>query len=235
MKSVLTLVGVLAVFAGAACAAETYESYDAFYSVQPGAVFGGPIKSGPDVTYSGTDGQGVQTELRSMLGRKAVRVALAEDRITVNGRTFRYSSAVTFSGEHASAIHPPSADVFLASRTNARPAVLCMQGDSEGSGGSDRHKQIYLLVNPLASKGKVTFLHLPSLLSSCRAVLETKDGKLAFPRNTYLFDGAQESRVGLLVLYYTLEDRHFAPTFNEIRLRFTETEIPFRFSIDGGN
>jgi hypothetical protein len=39
--------------------------------------------------------------------------------------------------------------------------------------------------------------------------LETKDGKLAFPRNSYLFGDAQESRVGLLVSYYTFEDRRF--------------------------
>jgi hypothetical protein len=86
-----------------------------------------------------------------------------------------------------------------------------MQGGSDGSGESDRYTQIYLLINPLAPKGKATFLHLPSLLSSCRAILETKDGKLAFPRNSYLFGDAQESRVGLLVSYYTFEDRRFPP------------------------
>jgi hypothetical protein len=106
-----------------------------------------------------------------------------------------------------------------------------MQGGSDGSGEADRYTQIYLLVNPLDPKGKATFLHLPSLLSSCRAVSTTKDGKLVFPRNSYLFDKAQESRVGLLVSYYTFEDRRFAPTLDEIRLRFTRPEIPFQFSI----
>jgi hypothetical protein len=29
------------------------------------------------------------------------------------------------------------------------------------------------------------------------------------------------------------EDRRFAPTRNEIRLRFTEPEVPFQFTIEG--
>jgi hypothetical protein len=166
---------------------------------------------------------------------RAVRITLAEDRVTINGKTYRYSSAVTFPGEHPSDIYPPSADVFVASRTNTHPAVLCMQGGSDGSGESDRYAQIYLMVNPLAPKGDATFLHLPSLLSSCRAVLETKDGKLVFPRNTYLIGATQQSRVGLLVSYYTFEDRRFTPTLSEMRLRFTQPEIPFQFSIEGKN
>ncbi|WP_258002338.1 hypothetical protein [Burkholderia sp. WAC0059] len=90
-----------------------------------------------------------------------------------------------------------------------------------------------MLVDPLAPKGRAPFLHLPGLLSSCRAVVETKDGRFAFPRNRYLPDDAQASRIGLLVSYYSFEDRHFVPTPDpdEIRLRFAEPEIPFRFSI----
>jgi hypothetical protein len=235
MKSALTLVGVLAAFAGSACAARTYESYDAFYAAQPGAVFGDPIKRDADVVYADADGQGVQTELRTRLGAKTVRVSLDEDRITVNGRTYRYASAASPQGEYPSQFSPQSADVFLAARTSTRPAILCVQGDSNGSGESDRHKQIYLLVNPLAPTGHATFLHLPSLLSSCRAVLATKDGKLTFPMNSYMFDDAREARVGLLVSYYTFEDRRFAPTLNEIRLRFTHPEIPFEFSVEDRN
>jgi hypothetical protein len=231
MKSALVLAMALVAFAGGVHAAGTYESYDAFYAAQPSAVFGDPIKSKPGIAYSYPGEKGIHTELRATMGGKAVRVALAEDHITVNGRTYRYSRAVTFPGEHPSDIYPPTADVFLASRTNAHPAVLCMQGGSDGSGECDRYTQIYLLINPLAPKGKATFLHLPSLLSSCRAVLETKDGKLAFPRNSYQFDDARESRVGLLVSYYTFEDRRFTPILNEIRLRFSQPEIPFRFSI----
>jgi hypothetical protein len=233
MKSALMLAGALAVFAGSACAGGTYESYDAFYAAQPGTVFGDPVKFDAGVVYSGADGQGVQTELRTTLGAKAVRVALADDRITVNGKTYRYASAATLPGEHPADFPPQSADVFLAARTNAHRAVLCVQGDSNGSGEADRHKQIYLLINPLAPTDHATFLHLPSLFSSCRAVLATKDGEFILPMNSYMFDDAQESRVGLLVSYYTFEDRRFAPTLDEIRLRFTRPESPFEFSIEG--
>jgi hypothetical protein len=230
MKSALFLAAALSALAGGAHAAGTYQSYDAFYAAQPGVVFGDPINSKPGVVYSSQGEKGIRTELRVMLEGKSVQVAVAEDRITINGRTYRYASAATFPGEHPSDIYTPTADVFLTSRTNAHPALLCVQGDSNGSGESDRHKQIYLLVNPLAPGSRVKFLHLPSLLSSCRAVLETKEGKLAFPKNSYLFDNAQESRVGLLVSYYTFEDRRFTPILNKIRLRFSHPEIPFQFS-----
>lgn len=226
----LALATAMAAFASRAHAAATYESYDAFYAAQPGAVFGEPIPAKPGVVYSNPSEKGIHTERLATLEGKAVHVELGEDHVTVNGRNYRYANAATFPREHPSDISPQTADVFLAARTNTHPAVLCMQGDSDGSGEADRHTQIYLLVGPFGSKGKATFLHLPSLLSSCRAVLETKDG-LAFPRNSYLFDSAQESRVGLLVSYYTFEDPRFVRTRHEIQLRFSQPEIPFRFSI----
>lgn len=80
---------------------------------------------------------------------------------------------------------------------------------------------------PYSLSGK----QVPSLLSSCPAVSKTKDGKLVFPRNSYLLDDARESRVGLLVSYYAFEGRRFTPVLNEIRLRFTHPEVPFQFSI----
>ena len=220
----------LTAFAGGAYAAETYKSYDAFYSVQPNAVFGDPIKSKPGVAYSSASEQGIYTEVRPTLEGRAVQIKIAGNRITINGNTYRYASAATFPGEHPSDIYTLDADVFLASRTNAHPAVLCMQGGSDGSGESDRHTHIYLLINPLAPKGKATFLHLPSLLSSCRAVLEAKDGKLVFPRNSYLLDNAHESRIGLLVSYHTFENGRFKLTDSMIRLRFISPENPFEFS-----
>lgn len=87
-------------------------------------------------------------------------------------------------------------------------------------------------MNPLARKP--TFLHLPSLLSTCRAVVATTAGKLAFPKNSYVFDDVQESRVGLLASYYTFENQRFvsAPALSSLRLRFMHPEVPFQFSVD---
>jgi hypothetical protein len=231
MKSALMLAAALVLVSGGACAAGIYKSYDAFYAAQPGAVFSDAIKRDSATLYSYAGEQGVHTELQGKLGRKTVRITLAEDRITVNGVAYRYASAVSFPDEHPSDFSPQSADVFLAASANGQPAALCAQGDSNGSGEADRHKQVYLLVNPLAPRTKTTFLHLPSLLSSCRAVLETKDGKLAFPRNTYLLDASQDSRVGLQLRYYTFENWRFVPTANEILLRFIQPEVPFEFLI----
>jgi len=231
MKATLMLAATLVAFTTGARAAEVYDSYDVFYAAQPGAVFGDPIKYDAGSAFSYPGESGLHSERRATPGGSAVRIDVAPDRITVNDTTYRFARAVAFQGEYASDIHPASAEVFIAPQVKARPAVLCVEGGSNGSGESDRHRQIYLLVNPLASKGKATFLHLPSLLSSCRAVLATKDGGLVFPKNSYLFDDAQETRVGLLMSYYTFENQRFVPALNEIRLRFTRPEIPFQFSV----
>ena len=227
----IALAAVLATLAGTTRASETYESYDAFYATRPGAVFSHPIKPKPALAYSYMEENGIHTELRATLDGKAIRIAVAKDHMTVNGKTYRFARAVTFPGEHPSDIYPPGADVFLASGTSSHRASLCLEGDSSGSGESNRHKQIYLLVDPAASGRKAVLLHLPSLLSSCRAVAEIRSGKLAFPSNRYLFDNAEESRIGLHVRYYTFENGRFVRTGDEIRLRFVEPEIPFRFSV----
>jgi hypothetical protein len=233
---VLASTAALVAFASDAHATETYDSYDAFYAGRPGAVFGEPIPPAkPGVVYSYPGTEGIHTWRQAKLGRQAVSVELGEDHITVNGKNYRYANAVTFPGEHSSPVDPQTANLFLAAQTKSRASVLCMEGSSDGSGEADRHTQIYLLVNPLGSKAKAVFLHLPSLLSSCRGVSTTKDGKLVFPRNSYLFDRAQESRVGLLVSYYTFQDRRFIPTHTEIRLRFDQPEIPFQFSVENND
>ncbi|QYD69041.1 hypothetical protein KZJ38_01170 [Paraburkholderia edwinii] len=231
MKLTTMYAAALGVLASNAFAASVYEDYDPFYAAQPHAVFAAPIKFDAGVLHSIRGEPGVFTELQSRLDGRSLRIWVWENRITVNGKTFRFANATRFPGEHSSLIYPDSADVFQASRANGRPALICLQGHGSGSGEAGRYTQIYLLVDPLASKGKATFLQLPSLLSSCRAVVENDSGKIAFPKNSYLYDDKHEARVGLLLSYYTFEKRRFAKTDDEIRLRFTDPEIPFRFSV----
>lgn len=237
MKSAVTLLAALTMLSGGAHAARSYDSYDAFYAAQPGAVFGAPIKqpAGPVQLYSYVGEPGARIEFQSTLGSKPVRIEVAENRITVNGKAYRFARAAKFPGEYVIDIRPDNANVYLAARTSDHPSLLCVEGHGSGSGEAGRHQQIFLLVDPLARKP--TFLHLPSLLSSCRAVVATMDGKLAFPKNSYLFDDAQESRVGLLVSHYTFRNRRFvsAPAPNPLRLRFRAPDIPFQFSVDGND
>ncbi|CAB3764205.1 hypothetical protein [Paraburkholderia solisilvae] len=233
MKNMVRYAAVVAIFFARNVFAVTfYEDYDPFYATQPHTMFAAPIKSDSDVVYSIRGKPGVFAELQSRLDGKSLRIWVWEDRITVNGKTYRFANATTFPGEHPSSIYPQSANVFQASSTNGRPALLCLQGNGSGSGEAGRYTQIYLLVDPLAPKSKATFLQLPGLLSSCRAVVENKAGKIAFPKSSYLYDDKHEARVGLLLSYYTFEHRHFSKTDDEIRLRFTEPEIPFRFSVE---
>ena len=105
IKPTILLVTALATISlGNAHAEETYESYDAFYAARPGAVFGDPIES--ESGYSVPGKQGVHTELTAAVEKQPVRIALAADQITVNGKAFRYGSATTFPGEHPSDFAP---------------------------------------------------------------------------------------------------------------------------------
>jgi hypothetical protein len=106
-----------------------------------------------------------------------------------------------------------------------------MQGASNGSGEADRHKQIYLLTDPLALGNKSDFLHLPSLLSSCLAVRGLADGRLIFPSNRYQFDDFGTSRVGLQLLYYTFKNQQFIPIKKKTQVEFANHEDPFEFFI----
>ncbi|MGF7186975.1 hypothetical protein JOE11_000002 [Robbsia andropogonis] len=229
---IFMLMAMAVVFTRSADANETYDGYDAFYATRPGKLFGEPVPTPtPGVVYSYKGEAGIHTSRQFMLEGKTVTVELSDDHITVNGKVYRFGHAVAFSGEHPSAIDPQSTDLFVVARTNNHPAVFCVEGSSDGSGEADRYKQIYMLVDPLKSKGRATFLHLPSLLSSCRAVSIAKDEKIIFPRNTYLLDKDQESRIGLLVSYYMFDGRRFMSAHDEVRLQFNHPEIPFQFSI----
>lgn len=230
MKLVSILAATLMLFAGEDAAAVVYESYDAFYAKQPDAIFRDPIREDAHTAYAFPDKPGLHIELRSKLEGRAVIVEVAEHGLTVNGKVYRFARATTFPGEHASKIIPTSAEVFLAERTAHRPGLLCMEGNGSGSGEAGRHTQIYLLIDPMRSRGQVTFLHLPSLLSSCRAVASTKRGGISFPKNSYLFDDAQERRIGLQMTYYSFERERFARTGKMINLAFIQPEAPFQFS-----
>jgi hypothetical protein len=76
MKITTKLVVALATLSSSAYAAQSYDGYDAFYSAQPGAVFGDPIPFDPDpvergatVVYSYPGKPGVFTALRARLNR----------------------------------------------------------------------------------------------------------------------------------------------------------------------
>ncbi|WP_296228377.1 hypothetical protein [Ralstonia sp. UBA689] len=231
MKFSAILAAAAIALAKNANAGEIFEDYDSFYATRSHKFFGEPIEFDRDSTYALPRQLGSYVKLQASLEEKPVRVEIAPNRITVNSAAYRLARATAFPGEHPSDIYPPSANVFLASKTSTHPAALCIEGASNGSGEANRHTQIYLLLNPLSPRGKATFLHLPSLLSSCRAITVTKDGRVAFPKNTYLLDTQQEHRAGLLLSYYVFEHQRFVPIQKEVRLRFTHPEVPFQFEI----
>jgi hypothetical protein len=219
---------------GDAFAAEIYTDYDSFYAEQPGSVFVDPIEFDRGVVYATPGEQGVFTEMRSELDGVPVNIVVAANRISINGRKYRFARAVTFPGESASEISPSSASVFLAPHKGARPAALCLQGFSNGSGEASRYAQVYLLIDPLKHATRQKLLHLPSLLASCRAVTEASGGKLAFPRNSYKMDGQRSSRVGLTLTYHTFGGHRFVTTGTEIHVRFEQPDLPYRFSVVTG-
>ncbi|WP_175996556.1 hypothetical protein [Burkholderia stabilis] len=236
MKIVTILVVAVAVFSRAAVA-ESYDGYGAFYAARPGSVFHAPVRQeldpntpGAHVLYTYPGKSGHFAALHTELERKALEIELWQDRIAINGRTYRFARATAFLGEHASDIFPDSANVYVTGRTAAHPPLICVEGNGSASGeAASRYRQIFLLLNPLARKP--AFLQLPGLLSSCRAIAVTSDGKLAFPKNSYLYDDEHAVRTGLLVEYYTFDGQRFAQTRHALRLGFDMPENPFRFSL----
>ncbi|MGR3909691.1 hypothetical protein Q3A80_21870 [Burkholderia sp. SR8] len=236
MKFVTILAVAVALWAHAATAA-SYDGYDAFYAARPGSIFRTPAERevdpntpGSHVLYAYPGQPGEFAALHAEFGRKELALELWQDRIVVNGRTYRFARARAFPGEHSSDIFPDSADVYTTERTNTHPPLICVEGAGSASGeAASRYKQVFLVMNPLSRKS--AFLQLPGLLSSCRAVAVKNDGKLAFPKNSYLFDDANTVRTGLLVEYYTFDGRRFARTGDVLRLKFTTPENPFQFSL----
>ncbi|WP_230947657.1 hypothetical protein [Burkholderia territorii] len=236
MKIISILVASLLVLSHDAMA-ESYDSYDAFYEARPGSVFHSPVGREVDLNtlgarvlhaFPGKPGQ--FAALHADLGRQALDLEVWQDRIAVNGRAYRFARATAFPGERATDIHPGSADVYVVERAGAHPPLICVEGSGSASGeAASRYRQIFLVMNPLARKP--TFLQLPGLLSSCRAVAVTRDGKLVFPKNSYLLDAAHAARTGLLVEYYTFDGRRFARTSDTLRLGFNTPENPFQFSL----
>ncbi|QBQ97388.1 hypothetical protein [Paraburkholderia pallida] len=222
-------IAILFPIASSCAYAETiYKSYDTFYTDQPGVVFKSPLKRDMGSVYSNTGDDGVYTELQSTIDGRAVTIQVAPNHLSINKRQYRFTQATIFPNEHATDIYPDDANVFVTERIGNRPPLLCMEGHGSGSGEANRHQQIYVLVDPLSSKS--VLLHLPSLLSSCRAVLAAANGQIAFPKNSYLVDEAQGTRTGLVLSYFTFERGKFMPTGNEIRLHFVSPENPFSFS-----
>ncbi|RQR29040.1 hypothetical protein DIE23_22605 [Burkholderia sp. Bp9143] len=235
--TIVTILAVAVALLAHDATAASYDGYDAFYAARPSSVFRAPVerevdptRSGAHVLYAYPGKRGEFAALHAELGRKALALELWQNRIVVNGRTYRFGRAKAFPGEYASDIFPDSAVVFAAERTSAHPPLICVEGNGSASGeAASRYRQVFLMVNPLARKP--TFLQLPGLLSSCRAVVVTNDGKLAFPKNSYLLDDANAVRTGLLVEYYTFDGRRFARTHGSLRLRFATPENPFQFSL----
>lgn len=229
MKIVTILVAAVAILSRDV-EAESYDSYDAFYTARSGSVFHDPVGRDAHVLYAFPGKPGQFAVLRGKLGQTALEIELWQDRIAVNGRAYRFARATAFPGERASDIFPDSADVYVVERTREHPPLICVEGNGSASGeAASRYRQVFLVMNPLGRKA--TFLQLPGLLSSCRAVVVTSDGKLAFPKNGYLFDAADALRTGLLIEYYTFDGRRFARTSDTLQLRFNTPENPFQFSL----
>jgi len=235
MKGTRVLMTALAIASGNASSQS--HDYDTFYGEQPGAVFSAPIghrhdpiKPDAHVIFSYPGREGYFSELRTTLGEKPLKIQIWQDRILVNRKSFRLSHAIAFPQEQATYIFPDSSEVFVAASTDSHPPLLCVSGHGSASGeASSRYQQIFLLIDPLASKP--TFLQLPGLLSSCRAVVSTNHGKLAYPKSSYIYEDTKGYRVGLLLSYYSFDGRRFAPVDKAVRLRFAEPENPFQFSL----
>lgn len=227
MKIISVLLAASSFISTCAYAAKIYEEYDAFYAEQSGAIFKTPLKQDRSRVYSNSGEDGIYAELQATIHGRSVKIQIASNYLSINKKTYRFVQATSFPNEHAGDIYPGAAEVFVGQSPDNRMPLLCLEGRGGGSGEADRHQQIFLLINPFGLKP--AFLHLPGLLSSCRAVLATHTGHVAFPKNSYLWNAAQDARTGLQMSYFTFERGRFNPTNMEINLRFVTPENPFAF------
>lgn len=228
MKITTTLASVFLMIATTAHAADVYDDYDAYYAAQTGALFASPVKRDEGKVYSDAGEDDIYIELNAAIDGKPAQIQVASNRLKVHRKTYKFTKAVSFPDERVVDVNPGSVRVFIAGRKGNRPPVLCLEGNGSGSGEAGRHQQVLLLVDPLASKP--VFLHLPSLFSSCRAVMATANGQIVFPKNSYRWNESQDTRTGLQVSYFTFEHGKFVPTGKVIELQFVSPENPFEFS-----
>lgn len=227
MKIFKILLTVSSFISTYAYAEKTYDDYDVFYADQSGGIFKTPLKQDRTNVYSNSNEDGIYTESRATINGRSVKIQVASSYLSIDNKTYRFAQATIFPDEHSGEIYPGAAKVFIAESPDNRSPLLCLEGHGSGSGEADRHQQIFLLINPLGHKP--VFLHLPGLLSSCRAVLATHNGQMAFPKNRYLWDAVRDARTGLQISYYTFEHGRFNPTNKKIDLRFVTPENPFIF------
>ena len=212
-------------------AADSYDDYESFYIAQPNRLFGEPITQDRNSAYSSPGTEGIFVESPITIDNRKAKIRLGQNYFTLNGKRYLFKNAKAFSKERASDIYPVSADIFTTGGEQNGTSALCIEGYGNGSGEMSRYAQIYLLLNPLSKKREREFLRLPSLLSSCRAVLLDNQGELRFPLNNYMFDAENKNRVGLHVAYYTFKNREFTPTHQELKLQFKTPEVPFQFTV----
>ncbi|WP_321910158.1 MULTISPECIES: hypothetical protein [unclassified Paraburkholderia] len=227
MKRFTILLAVSSCISTYAYAEKIYDDYDAFYADQPGAIFKTPLKQDRRNVYSNFGENGIYAEIRATINGRPARIQVASGHISINKKTYRFAQAITFPNEHTGDIYPGTAEVFIAKGLDNRSPLLCLEGHGSGSGEANRRQQIFLLMNPFGHQP--VFLHLPGLLSSCRAVLATHNGQVVFPQNSYVWNATQDARTGLQISYFAFERGRFAPTSKKINLRFVTPENPFTF------
>lgn len=219
------------------CGAQTlqrYEDYETFYMAQSRRLFEEPIEwSDRNALYVETDKEGVFNEgAVKWMGRK-YDFRLYGNHFRLRGKRYLLRDAKAFKNEFPSDIDPSTAEAFVGGASASKNA-LCVEGYSNGSGEkASRHVQVYLLL--VSPQGQETFLHLPSLLSSCRAIVLSEDGEILFPSNSYLPEGwflhEDGKRTGLLLSYFTYKKNRFIKTDRRIELKFETEEVPFVFSV----
>jgi len=216
-----------------------FTSYETYYSQLNGGIFTKALEKSTE-EYSMKDEHGMCGEDDScqdqfgVLGSKKIRLtfSLTKGIFKINGWHFSYKNAkalddVKNSSDEVS-LHEISA--YVAEKNNNHPDMVCIEGYYMGS-KRFRLSEVFLIINPLDSKKKIQFFHLPNLHSSCLAIQGESKNSFSYPNNNYIPQDDIDQSTGLIIKWQTITNNTVHSSGRETKLRFIEIGNPFKFSI----
>lgn len=238
MKYLLAVFGFFSL--STAHAGKVFTSYEDYYQQQHGIFLGKVLKESNE-GYSIQSAHGLCGEddmckdHNGNLGSKKIKITVSQTKgaFQIKDRSFYYRDARVLDG----AQNPPEesplygVSAYIARKNKNRPDIICIEGYYMGS-GRFRNTEVFLVINPLGSRNKTQFLHLPGLHLSCMAVLQEPDGSISYPSNSYVLDDKTGQSTGLSMKYFSVKNGVPRSLSRETRLRFIEAGNPFKFSIE---
>jgi len=142
------------------------------------------------------------------------------------GHRFRLNQATIFANETAT-----DEDLGLDPRAYKYASYGCAEGIvASASGTAGRHQSVYLI--DMSNHRKPKLYKLPSLFASCLGIRFDSQKRVAFDKASYTYDAGADRPSGVAFQEYVIDQGNFQPAGRTVRLRFTEPDNVYKFSIE---